>query len=138
MPEFDASGTLIGGSLMHATARDYARFGEFLRRKGQAPDGEQLVPTRWVEAMLEPSPVSQHYGYQIWLNRPEPDLERGHPLFPDRAPASMFALIGHMGQYVIVSPEQRVTLVRLGHSDSAQRPPMLQQAADVLALYPVR
>lgn len=138
VPEFDASGTLIGGSLMHATARDYARFGEFLRRKGQAPDGEQLVPTRWVEAMLEPSPVSQHYGYQIWLNRPEPDLERGHPLFPDRAPASMFALIGHMGQYVIVSPEQRVTLVRLGHSDSAQRPPMLQQAADVLALYPVR
>lgn len=138
VPEFDASGTLIGGSLMHATAGDYARFGEFLRRGGQAPDGEQLVPTRWVEAMLEPSPVSQHYGYQIWLNRPEPDLERGHPLFPDRAPASMFALIGHMGQYVIVSPEQRVTLVRLGHSDSTERPPMLQQAADVLALYPVR
>jgi CubicO group peptidase (beta-lactamase class C family) len=138
VPEFDASGTLIGGSLMHATAGDYARFGEFLRRGGQAPDGEQLVPTRWVEAMLEPSPVSQHYGYQIWLNRPEPDLERGHPLFPDRAPASMFALIGHMGQYVIVSPEQRVTLVRLGHSNSEERPPMLQQAADVLALYPVR
>ncbi|WP_252259363.1 serine hydrolase domain-containing protein [Erythrobacter aurantius] len=138
VPEFDASGTLIGGSLMHATAGDYARFGEFLRRGGQAPDGEQLVPTRWVEAMLEPSPVSQHYGYQIWLNRPEPELEGGHPLFPERAPASMFALIGHMGQYVIVSPQQRVTLVRLGHSDSAERPPMLQQAADVLALYPVR
>ncbi|KEO85884.1 beta-lactamase [Erythrobacter sp. JL475] len=138
VPEFDASGTLIGGSLMHATAGDYARFGEFLRRGGQAPDGEQLVPTRWVEAMLKPSPVSQHYGYQIWLNRPEPELEGGHPLFPDRAPASMFALIGHMGQYVIVSPQQRVTLVRLGHSNSEERPPMLQQAADVLALYPVR
>ncbi|BDW80884.1 hypothetical protein MACH24_03220 [Erythrobacter sp. Dej080120_24] len=138
VPEFDASGTLIGGSLMHATAGDYARFGEFLRRGGQAPDGEQLVPTRWVEAMLKPSPVSQHYGYQIWLNRPEPELEGGHPLFPERAPASMFALIGHMGQYVIVSPQQRVTLVRLGHSDSEERPPMLQQAADVLALYPVR
>lgn len=138
VPEFDASGTLIGGSLMHATAGDYARFGEFLRRGGQAPDGEQLVPTRWVEAMLKPSPVSQHYGYQIWLNRPEPELEGGHPLFPERAPASMFALIGHMGQYVIVSPQQRVTLVRLGHSNSEERPPMLQQAADVLALYPVR
>jgi hypothetical protein len=37
---------------------------------------------------------------------------------------------------VLVSPEQRVTLVRLGHSDSAERPVMLQQAADVLELYP--
>ena len=34
VPEFDASGTLIGGSLMHGTARDWARFGEFLRNRG--------------------------------------------------------------------------------------------------------
>ncbi|HKX89892.1 MAG TPA: serine hydrolase domain-containing protein, partial [Sphingopyxis sp.] len=33
-PEFDAHGTMIGGSIMHATARDYARFGEFLRNRG--------------------------------------------------------------------------------------------------------
>lgn len=33
MLEFDASGTLIGGSLMHASARDWAKFGEFLDRK---------------------------------------------------------------------------------------------------------
>jgi CubicO group peptidase (beta-lactamase class C family) len=138
VPEFDASGTLIGGSLMHASARDYASFGEFLRNCGQAPGGEQLVPSRWVEAMLTPSPVSQHYGYQTWLNREEPSLERPHPLFPDRAPASLFALIGHMGQYVLVSPDQRVTMVRLGHSTSEERPPMLQQMADVLELYPAR
>ncbi len=37
VPEFDASGTLIGGSLMHATARDWAKLGEMLRRKGRAP-----------------------------------------------------------------------------------------------------
>ena len=138
VPEFDASGTLIGGSLMHATARDWAKLGEMLRRKGRAPDGTQLVPSRWVEAMLTPSPASPQYGFQIWLNRPIPGSEGQHPLFPERAPASLFSLIGHMGQYVLVSPEQRVTMVRLGHSDSAERPPMLQQAADVLALYPVR
>lgn len=139
VPEFDASGTLIGGSLMHATARDWAKLGEMLRRKGRAPGGEQLVPQRWVEAMVTPSPASPHYGFQTWLNRPIPGAEPGeHPLFPDRAPTSLFSLIGHMGQYVLVSPAQRVTLVRLGHSDSAQRPPMLQQAADVLELYPSR
>jgi CubicO group peptidase (beta-lactamase class C family) len=136
VPEFDAAGTLIGGSLMHATARDYAAFGEFLRARGRTPEGVQLVPSRWVDQMREPSPASTHYGFQTWLNRPNPQLERGHPLFPDRAPASVFALIGHMGQYVLVSPAQKVTLVRLGHSDSAERPPMLQEAADVLALYP--
>ncbi|MFU7527175.1 serine hydrolase domain-containing protein [Qipengyuania sp. ASV99] len=137
--EFDASGTLIGGSLMHATALDYARFGEFLRGGGRAPGGEQLVPSRWIEAMVTPSPVSPHYGYQTWLNRPIPGAGLGeHPLFPDRAPDSLFALIGHMGQYVLVSPDQRLTLVRLGHSTSAERPPMLDQAADILALYPQR
>lgn len=138
VPEYDASGTLIGGSLMHATARDYAKFGEFMRNMGRAPGGEQLVPSRWIEAMRSPSPASEHYGFQTWINRPEPRLERPHPLFPDRAPASLFALIGHMGQYVLVSPDQRVTMVRLGHSTSTERPVMLQEAADVIALYPVR
>ncbi|QUL37360.1 serine hydrolase [Erythrobacter sp. JK5] len=140
VPEYDASGTLIGGSLMHATARDWAKFGEFMRRKGRAPGGEQLVPSRWIEAMTKPSPTAQQYGFQTWLNRPlgKEGSEWGHPLFPDRAPHSLFSLIGHMGQYVLVSPEQRLTLVRLGHSTSEQRPPMLQQAADVLALYPAR
>ncbi|PLK25364.1 serine hydrolase [Porphyrobacter sp. TH134] len=139
VPEFDASGTLIGGSLMHASARDWAKLGEMLRLKGRAPGGEQLVPQRWVEAMISPSPASPHYGFQTWLNRPIPGTDpSAHPLFPDRAPQSVFSLIGHMGQYVLVSPSQRVTLVRLGHSDSKERPPMLQQAADILELYPVR
>ncbi|MDA0914551.1 MAG: serine hydrolase, partial [Proteobacteria bacterium] len=43
VPEFDASGTLIGGSLIHGNARDWAKLGEFLRRKGSSPGGEQLV-----------------------------------------------------------------------------------------------
>ena len=55
-----------------------------------------------------------------------------------QAQKSLFSLIGHMGQYVLVSPSQHVTLVRLGHSDSEERPPMLQQAADILELYPQR
>lgn len=138
VPEFDASGTLIGGSLIHGTARDWAKLGEFLRRKGTGLGGEQLVPSRWVEQMVTPSPRSPQYGFQTWLNRPLDDPEQEHPLFPDRAPASLFSLIGHMGQYVIVSPQQRLTVVRLGHSNREQRIAMLQQLADVIELYPVR
>lgn len=140
VPEFDAAGTLIGGSLIHGTARDWAKLGEFLRRKGRGRDGEQLLPTGWVEKMVSPSPRSPHYGLQTWLNREfrAKDSPESHPLFPDRAPASTFSLIGHMGQYVIVSPSQRVTVVRLGHSTSEERKALMPQLADVLELYPQR
>lgn len=133
VPEFDAAGTLIGGSLMHANARDYARFGEFLRNKGSV-GGAQLVPRQWIEAMVTPSPKSPQYGLQTWLNRPV----RNSPLFPDRAPHSLFAMIGHMGQYVLISPKQRLTVVRLGHSDDAQRAALMPKLADLVELYPER
>lgn len=133
VPEFDAAGTLIGGSLMHATARDYARFGEFLRTKGSRA-GAQILPRQWVDAMVSPSPRSPQYGFQTWLNRPVAES----PLFPDRAPHSLFALIGHMGQYVLVSPSQRLTVVRLGHSDSDQRAALMPRLADVVEIYPAR
>ena len=73
-------------------------------------------------------PRSPHYGFQTWLNRP--NGEEQHPLFPNRAPESLFAMIGHMGQYVLVSPEQKLTVVRLGHSDAPQRRAMMQQLAE--------
>lgn len=137
VPEFDAAGTLVGGSLMHATARDWGAFGEFLRQKGRAPDGAQIVPKSWVQAMLTPSPQSNHYGFHVWLNRPIENDDKSHPLFPERAPESVYALIGHMGQYVIVSPEQRLTVVRLGHSDASERVALLNHLADIMELYPV-
>ena len=137
VPEFDASGTLIGGSLMHATARDFARFGEFLRNRGSFK-GAQMVPRQWVEQMTTPSPRSRQYGLQTWLNNPVAEGSEDSPLFPDRAPHSLFAMIGHMGQYVLISPTQRLTVVRLGHSDEAQRKALMPRLADVLALYPSR
>lgn len=140
VPEFDRSGTLIGGSLIHGTARDWAKLGEFLRRNGTAPGGEQLVPSRWIEQMVTPSPRSPQYGFQIWINREfrEAGSQENHTLIPDRAPPSLFGLSGHMGQYVWVSPQQRVTLVRLGHSNSEERRVLKSEMADVLDLYPVR
>jgi len=134
VPEFDASGTLIGGSLIHGNARDWARFGDFLRNKGSYR-GSQLVPRKWIVAMTMPSPRQANYGLQTWLNRPV-EGEDNSPLFPDRAPQTMFAAIGHMGQYILVSPEQRLTVVRLGHSDAAERKAMLQELADIVELYP--
>lgn len=136
VPEFDRAGTLIGGSLIHATARDWARFGEFLRNEGSYK-GTQLVPRSWIEKMVTPSPRQPNYGFQVWLNRPVPEGQ-DQPLFPNRAPHSLFAMIGHMGQYTLVSPSQRLTVVRLGHSDAAQRAKLRPQLADLVELYPAR
>lgn len=135
VPEYDASGTLIGGSLMHGTARDWAKFGEFLRNKGSVR-GAQLIPRTWIDFMKTPSPRSEFYGAQTWLNR-DSGLDREAQL-QDRGPATIFAAIGHMGQYVLVSPEQRLTVVRLGHSDTQQRKPLMQELLDVVELYPAR
>ncbi len=133
VPEFDASGTLIGGSLMHATARDWAKFGEFLRHGG-SERGSQLVPRRWIDFMTSPSPRSGFYGGQTWLNR-DSGLDRDEAK-EDRGPDTLFAAIGHMGQYVLVSPRQKLTIVRLGHTDSAARMALVDELMDVVELYP--
>lgn len=133
VPEYDAAGTLIGGSTIHATARDWARFGEFLRNRGSYR-GTQLLPRKWVEFMLEPSPPAPFYGGQTWLNTQASDPQ--NQLYPIDSPEGIFAAIGHMGQYVVVSPQQRLTIVRLGHSDAEQRRVLLRQINDLVELYP--
>jgi CubicO group peptidase (beta-lactamase class C family) len=131
LPEFDRAGTLIGGSLIHATARDWARFGEFLRNGG-AVEGAQLVPRAWVEFMRTPTPRNPGYGAQTWLNRPQADS--GRPEFPG-APADVFVAQGHLGQYVVVAPRQGLTMVRLGRTDEDKLGPVRERVARIVALY---
>ena len=131
--EYDAAGTLIGGSLMWANARDWARFGDFLRRKGWV-SGVPLVPRSWIDFMTSPSPRSPDYGGQLWLNRPS-GTERD-VLFAERGPADLFSMVGHLGQYVMVSPSRKLTVVRLGHTPSDARDALEEELADIFDLYP--
>jgi len=134
VPEYDRAGTLIGGSLIHGTARDWARFGEFLRHDG-AVKGAQMVPKAWIEFMTTPSPKSPDYGAQIWLNRPSGVADRS-VLFASRGPASAFSMVGHLGQYVVVAPDRGLTVVRLGKTDDAERDPVIAAIGEIVALYP--
>jgi len=128
-PEFDAKGTMIGGSIMHATARDYAKFGEFLRNHGVV-NGQRLLPETWMKFMLTPSANDAGYGGHIWLNRRRP-AGVTPALWPDRGPNDLFACIGHQGQYIIVSPSQRLTIVRLGVTNDDQFPALRRHLADL-------
>jgi CubicO group peptidase (beta-lactamase class C family) len=134
-PEYDAAGTLIGGSMIWATARDWARFGEMLRHKGSVK-GAQLVPRAWVEFMLRPSPRAPDYGAMTWLNRPSGG--KRNELFAAQGPKDAFGLVGHLGQYVIVVPSKGLTIVRLGKTDGPERPALVRALAEIVALYPSR
>lgn len=132
LPEFDASGTLIGGSLIHGTTRDWARFGEFLRNRGSVA-GAQLVPRQWIDFMVKPSPREAQYGAQIWLNRTPTS---GAPvLFPERGPRDLFACLGHLGQYVLVSPSRRLVVVRLGKTQEDKLGPVTERMGNLVALF---
>jgi CubicO group peptidase (beta-lactamase class C family) len=131
--EYDRAGTMMGGSMVWADARDWARFGEFLRHKGSVR-GAQIVPRGWIEFMTAPSPRAPDYGAMTWLNRDSGgDRE---VLFPEQGPKSLFAAVGHLGQYVLVSPEQKLTVVRLGKTDEPDRDALVDALAKIVALYP--
>jgi CubicO group peptidase (beta-lactamase class C family) len=137
VPEFDAAGTFVGGSMVHATGRDWASLGEFLRNGGLVK-GAQIVQRDWIELMTSPSPRNRGYGMQLWLNRSQPDGRE--VLFTKHTdanlPANIFACLGHLGQYVIVSPDQELTLVRLGKSNRVQQESVRDRLAEIIKLFP--
>lgn len=133
VPEFDAAGTLIGSSFIHGSARDWGRFGEFLRNGG-AVKGAQMLPRGWIEFMTSANPRNPGYGAQLWLNHPQADGEV--VLMPGKAPANIFACLGHLGQYVLVSPDQKLTVVRLGKSDGNQAQAVRDHLAEIVGLFP--
>lgn len=130
---YDRAGTMIGSGMIHATARDWAKLGEFLRHTGSV-GGAQILPRRWVQFMLEPSPREPGYGAGVWLNRAK--AEDGARLWPLSSPRNVFACLGEYGQYVVGSPDQLLTIVRIGHSDPAQERTAHQRIGEMLALFP--
>jgi CubicO group peptidase (beta-lactamase class C family) len=130
--EYDRAGTMMGGSMIWASAPDWARFGEFLRRKGSVK-GAQIVPRAWIEFMAKPSPRSSDYGATVWLNR-DSGGERD-VLFSEEGPDDLFAAVGHLGQYVLVSPSRRLTVVRLGKTDEKDRAALVDALETIVDLY---
>ncbi|WP_246021833.1 serine hydrolase domain-containing protein [Alteraurantiacibacter aquimixticola] len=134
--EYDAAGTLVAGSSFWANARDWAKFGELLRTGGVV-GGVQVVPRGWVDFMRSPSPRAPDYGAQMWLNH-QSEVDDREVLFPDQGRETLFGAAGHMGQYLLVSPSQRLTVVRLGHTPNEEADALVDALAEIFALYPER
>jgi len=107
--ETDPSGTFLGEAYLFANARDWARFGEFLRLNGEW-NGEQLLPSGFVDYMRSPVPASDEghgptYGRgQLWLGPGQ-----GFTL-----PADTFMMQGHLRQVIAIIPSLKLVVLRMG------------------------
>jgi CubicO group peptidase (beta-lactamase class C family) len=110
--EQDASGTFVGSSFMYATARDWAKFGQFYLQDG-VWGGERILPEGWVRYARTPAPLApdRDFGAHLWLKIPEPyrSDKPEHPI-----PSDAFHAIGLEGQFITVIPSKELVVVRLG------------------------
>ncbi len=116
--EMDEAGTFVGGSYMYATARDWARFGQFLLQDG-IWNGQRLLPWGYVTMMQTPVATNANYGQGLtWLTGPGPDdFTEADSAYG--VPADAYWLRGHDGQYVIVIPSADMVVVRMGLTPSS-------------------
>jgi CubicO group peptidase (beta-lactamase class C family) len=99
----DDAGTWVASSFLHATARDYARFGLLYLRDG-VWGGTRLLPEGWVDDGRRPrsrDPEGDRYGRHWWTAE---------------EPSGRFWAAGHDGQYVDVVPALDLVVVRLGRT----------------------
>lgn len=84
-----------------SNAKDFARFGKLYKQKGNW-NGVQILDTAFVEKSVQPRfKESPEYGYGWWL--------------ANHLGKEIFYMRGHLGQNVIVIPEDDLIIVRLGH-----------------------
>jgi CubicO group peptidase (beta-lactamase class C family) len=126
--EEDARGTPLGGSMVYATARDFAKFGYLFLNDG-CWNGTRVVPEGWVAASTKPSDVyvsgspedeKSPSGYAWWLNAAVPQKNQPKP-WPD-APDDAYAAQGHWGQRIVVIPSEDVVIVRTGDDREGSMP----------------
>ncbi|WP_374543128.1 serine hydrolase domain-containing protein [Flavobacterium sp.] len=89
-----------------SNARDFARFGKLYKQHGKW-NGKQILDSTFIAKSLQPRfKYSPEYGYGWWLHE-----IKGKKLFYMR---------GHLGQFVIVIPQDDLIIVRLGHLKGLQ------------------
>ena len=133
--EYDAAGTMLGGSFCHATARDWAKFGQ-MYLDGGVVAGRQVVPHEWITFVTTPSATNPTYGGQFWLNRGGQTEGKRPALFPEQGPADLFSAIGHLGQYVMVSPGKHLVVVRLGKTPDGERGDLVPTLGQLVNAFP--
>jgi len=132
--ETDDNGTFVGSSFMYASARDWARLGQFCLQDGWW-QGERLLPEGWITYSTTPTPTNprNNYGAHFWLNA-DPEGGKQQRTWPG-LPADAYSMNGFQGQRIIIIPSKDMVVVRLGFSSNPNRgiEPLVAGLIDVLA-----
>jgi CubicO group peptidase (beta-lactamase class C family) len=113
--ETDEYGTLVGSSYMYATARDWARYAQFLLQEG-VWRGQEMLPRGYVALMTSPVASSGgQYGHGlVWLWGSDAVVPGKNPDAAFGIPADTFWMLGHDGQSIAIIPSREMVIVRLG------------------------
>ena len=134
--EPDEAGTFSGGSLMYATARDWARFGLLLVDNGQW-NGEQVLSPEYIQRVSTATELSGgvYTGALAW--KMESGERKGDE--PFALPADTYWAVGHDGQSMAIVPSERLVVLRLGLTPSRlkYRPAKLLEKLVTAAREPV-
>ncbi|HEY3486120.1 MAG TPA: serine hydrolase, partial [Ilumatobacteraceae bacterium] len=98
---------------VHATARDFARFGELYLHDGLAA-GRRVLPEGWADHgrtfvahdETDNVPAGFDYGRHWWMWPEHPGSIAAH---------------GYEGQYIVVVPDRELVVVHLGKTDATVR-----------------
>jgi len=132
--ETDEYGTLVGSSYMYATARDWARYGQFLLQEG-VWRGQEILPRGYVAMMASPVAASGgEYGRGlVWLWGSDAVTPGKNPDAAFGIPADTFWMEGHDGQSTAIIPSRQLVIVRLGLTparDHYQPQPLVKAILD--------
>lgn len=101
---------------------DWLAIGRLILARGRTPDGRQLVPAAWIDAMTAPSAANPAYGFQLWRGdqrvggEPAPVVQPGTDIWqsePFLDPGTVI-LLGYGYQRVWVLPARGIVIVRMG------------------------
>lgn len=99
----DAAGNPLTSSGVRITARQWAKWGEFIRRGGLDERGKALIPAALLAECFEPSEAFPAYGLGWWVTT-----------FGVELPADFAMAAGAGKQQLYVIPSWGLTVVRLG------------------------
>ncbi len=111
------NGSVMKNCCVFSRAYDWAKLGLLVSQKGNW-NGKKLVPSQWVEDMIAPSPLTDYYGYQVWLgsNYALTGII-GRPSITPPPPEGfhtddMIVFVGFGEQRVWISPSNDLVIVR--------------------------
>lgn len=122
---FDPAGTWVASSTVHATARDFAKFGLLYLRDGMW-DGARLLPEGWVDdarTAVSEDEEGLRYGSHWWV------IEDGR---------GTFSAHGYEGQRITVCPALDAVVVRLGKTPAEHSPDLQAWMGRLLDAIPLK